>query len=381
MPSTSAAESSLGSSTYSSGQGYPSETTGTSARDTLPAEQSKHHYGRDAALAGGAGAAGAGAYELGKGHNDTGPASKTIGPHDSNLANVMDPRVRPDADKLLKSGQSNVANEPAKEHHYGRDATVAGGAGAAGLGAYEATKHHNENTAPLAQDQASTGHHGHHEHNKLHKEDKHEKELEKAREKEAAKASDHGEKKEGFLHKILHPGHKDKDADHGMNAHEKSLHDKHEHERAQEGVLANEPVHGLNQHELDTHEKNEKARILEGGVVYTPEHAKYDQEMAKHQQQGHGGTLHSGQSELGSSNTSSLPTGATGSASHNTSSVPSDGIVTEPHTGLPMNVGKYGTGQGGIDGAQQIPGLHEPIAEGSGAETDWNKIKKGNTLY
>lgn len=35
-----------------------------------------------------------------------------------------------------------------------------------------------------------------------------------------------------------------------------------------------------------------------------------------------------------------------------------DGIVTEPHTGLPMNVGKYGSGAGGTDGGPQ-PGYHK----------------------
>jgi len=93
-----------------------------------------HHYGRDAALTGGAGGA---AYEANKhlGHNNNthtthGPTTTTSGPHDSNLANKADPRV--DSDR-------------SKDHHYGRDAALAGGAGGA---AYEANKHlgHNNNT-------------------------------------------------------------------------------------------------------------------------------------------------------------------------------------------------------------------------------------------
>ncbi|KAF2497279.1 hypothetical protein BU16DRAFT_538372 [Lophium mytilinum] len=123
-----------------------------------------HHYGRDAAVVGGAGALGAGAYEANRERQDTGPASKTIGPHDSNAANILDPRVQPEPEKMkdrTTAGphDSNIANkldprvksDPAKaeentagQHHYGRDAAVAGGAGAAGVGAYEAGKHHGD---------------------------------------------------------------------------------------------------------------------------------------------------------------------------------------------------------------------------------------------
>jgi hypothetical protein len=98
-----------------------------------------HHYGRDAALAGGVGAAGLGAHEVGHSTHQnpntlssgtTGYGNTTAGPHSSNLANKADPRV--DSDR-------------SKDHHYGRDAAVAGGVGAAG---YEANKHlgHNDST-------------------------------------------------------------------------------------------------------------------------------------------------------------------------------------------------------------------------------------------
>ncbi|KAK5138509.1 hypothetical protein LTR08_000096 [Meristemomyces frigidus] len=338
-PSTSAAKTSTSSPAYTGNEGYPSQTT--SARDTISTEQPQHHYGRDAALVGGTGAVGAGAYELSKDRTDTGPASKTIGPHDSNVANVLDPRVKPDPEKMKKSTasgphKSDMANkaEPVKEHHYGRDAAVAGGAGTVGFGAYEATKDRSdENAAPLAQEQAATSHH---EHNKLHKkndprgqqyaqynDDKHEKDLQKAREHESAKGGDSGEKKEGFLHKLLHHGDKDKHAD---SKHEKS------HVEAQ--------------------------HVTEPSAI------------------GRGA-----ETELDAGDES--------------------GVIIEPHTGLPMNVGKYGTtGGGGTDGAAQIQGYHETDpalqqAQHGTAETehrhapgeegvagpDWNKIKKGNTLY
>lgn len=52
--------------------------------------------------------------------------------------------------------------------------------------------------------------------------------------------------------------------------------------------------------------------------------------------------------------------------------------VTEPHTGLPMNIEKYGTdGRGGTDGSRTVEGYHEA----PGTQTDWDAIKKGNTLY
>ncbi|KAI9705656.1 MAG: hypothetical protein M1820_005066 [Bogoriella megaspora] len=224
-----------------------------------PQPSSQHHYGRDAGVAGaGATAAGVGAYELSKGGNqDTGPASNTIGPHESNIANIVDPRVKPEPEKMKNVGprpdtgpasatigphSSNIANvvdprvqpDPAKmkdretvgphqsdtlnrvdprvdssrkeagndpaagatgptggaatsglqggdpnisspynvkpidpridapggthqdQHHYGRDAAVAGGAGAAGAGAYGAYEASKPKDGPISSSQPST---------------------------------------------------------------------------------------------------------------------------------------------------------------------------------------------------------------------------------
>lgn len=52
--------------------------------------------------------------------------------------------------------------------------------------------------------------------------------------------------------------------------------------------------------------------------------------------------------------------------------------VIEPHTGLPMNVEKYGTGAGGTDASSTVPGAHQ-LPQGQG--TDWEAIKKADTLY
>lgn len=79
----------------------------------------------------------------------TGPASNTIGPHPTDTANVLDPRVRPDPQMqhgahttagphqsdMMNRADPRVDSDRSKEHHYGRDAALAGGAGAAGYGA------------------------------------------------------------------------------------------------------------------------------------------------------------------------------------------------------------------------------------------------------
>lgn len=149
---------------------------------------SQHHYGRDAALVGAGAATTAGLYASQRQNEpETGPASSTIGPHKSNVANVLDPRVQPNPDlqkhhyaaptvedpapSTVGPHKSDVANvldprvlpDPQKqksapkelkesEHHYGRDAAIAGGAGAAGYGAYEAAQAYGDHrsTQPAA---------------------------------------------------------------------------------------------------------------------------------------------------------------------------------------------------------------------------------------
>ncbi|KAJ4288636.1 hypothetical protein N0V90_011873 [Kalmusia sp. IMI 367209] len=170
-------------------------------------DKAQHHYGRDAALVGAGAATTAGLYASQRdAEPDSGPASSTIGPHKSNVANVVDPRVQPNPDlqkhhyaaptaedpapstvgphksdvanivdpRVLPDPQkqkaapastregdskasdkldTNLTEDPRKEqYNYGRDAAVAGGAGATGYGAYEAAKSYGEhrNTQPGA---------------------------------------------------------------------------------------------------------------------------------------------------------------------------------------------------------------------------------------
>ncbi|TKA81020.1 hypothetical protein B0A55_02489 [Friedmanniomyces simplex] len=239
--------------------------------------QPEHHYGRDAAVVGGTGAAGVVGYEALKDRDDT-RQNEPFGT--SSHAAAPAPAV----------AQRDTPVQP--EHHYGRDAAVVGGSGAAAAGAYEATRPSEEvrpTKAELVQSMQEHDHDGH-----LHKTpkqvEKHEHDLEKARDKEAAHGGDHGEKKEGFLHRMMHPGHKDK--------------------------LENQPPVGRS-----------TAESQEGRV--TEPHAN-------------------------------------------------DGVVTHSITGLPMNVGKYGDGHGGTDAAPQIPGAHETDPS---IAADWDDIKKKDTAY
>ena len=155
-------------SSSTAGTGLGSSTSGTGDGSSTTGDR---HLGRDTALAAGAGATGVGAYESSRG----GSSTTTAGPHDSNLLNKADPRVDSDLSRQhgtsatgtsgLGQGTSTVGpasgvvgnsaqgtalpsdtvtsssgSTTGRDHHLGRDAGIAG-AGATGLGAYEAEKH------------------------------------------------------------------------------------------------------------------------------------------------------------------------------------------------------------------------------------------------
>jgi hypothetical protein len=115
--------------------------------ETNPVESKDHHVARDAALVGGAGIAGAGAYAAHEKHHDEQPGAvgsvvsgeRGVIGSDSNpySSHTLDPRV--DSPDHRKSTESTTRDP----HHYGRDAAVAGGAGATGGAVYEAAKHHD----------------------------------------------------------------------------------------------------------------------------------------------------------------------------------------------------------------------------------------------
>ncbi|KAI5209069.1 hypothetical protein E4T39_01163 [Aureobasidium subglaciale] len=139
----------------------PNLMYGTSDKSTHSGQSDSTNYGRDAALAGGAGAAGAGVAGYNhSGRTETDPASKTIGPHKSNLMNIVDPRVQPVPEKMkdrttagphqsdmMNRADPRVDSDLSKQgNNYGRDAALAGGAGAAGAGAYEYGQRHGSTT-------------------------------------------------------------------------------------------------------------------------------------------------------------------------------------------------------------------------------------------
>jgi hypothetical protein len=167
--------------------GQPSTTTQaqssnieTKADPTAQSSSSKdHHYGRDAAVAGGVGGA---AYE----------ANKHL--HSNNARNPTEPRepgtsaITGQPSTTTQAQSSNIGtradptaqNSSSKDHHYGRDATLAGGAGAV---AYEADKHHKHDK-DLSQ---------------LEKEAKKEHKREEKEAKKEHKHEEKEEKKGGFL--------------------------------------------------------------------------------------------------------------------------------------------------------------------------------------
>lgn len=145
-----------------SAPGAPHFTTGPHATDTAnrldphvasdltaPTESTKtssgshgdHHLNRDATLAAGVGAAGAGAYESSRdAPSSTDPTSSTTGPHKSSLLNKLDPRVKTENTEVPKDTGSSITDgsyPTSKDHRHGRDAGLAGAGGVAG---YEAEK-------------------------------------------------------------------------------------------------------------------------------------------------------------------------------------------------------------------------------------------------
>jgi hypothetical protein len=301
-------------------------------QDTTNNEPKDHHLGRDAALAGGAGVAVTGAYEAYEKHKDgnsaggvgggvvTGERGVIGSENNPYSSSALDPRV--DSPDHRKSAGISSQSQAPDQHHYGRDAAIATGAGAAGTGVYEASKHHSlehdtsnltpstANSKPMDghQDQIVTPHHpaqqtGHgntqvkHEHStgrdaaavgavgaaglgaehEFSKKDA--EKFEKARqkdlekhEKEAAKAEKKHEKevekehKPGLISRILH---RDKD---------KSKHD--------DDPLASDSKH-----------RKEEAAVGAGAVgtgVATHEHNKLHKDPPKQYQQ-HGASTTGGQ--------------------------------------------------------------------------------------
>lgn len=162
LPSTSTTTSSdtgLGSnaSTALGSTAYGGDRHGGEVTESEPTRHGDHHHGRDAAVAGGLGAAGAAAYSAGREDTpSTETTSTTTGPHQSKLLNKLDPRVHTGSessespattaqtsDLIGSSEPGSSAHMPTSEKvggtdDYGRDSALAGAGGVAG---YESQKH------------------------------------------------------------------------------------------------------------------------------------------------------------------------------------------------------------------------------------------------
>lgn len=184
----------------SSGVPYNSSTTGSTSTSTAPhtglaatdakfRDEKDSHTGRNVALGGGAAAAGIGGYEAYKHHENkdgthpsstTGISSSASAPYNSTTSSTGETASRlrdnddnhagrnaalggPSLDEkaaiaTASSGQGGIGSESSEldgKSHHGRDAALIGGAGAAGLGGYEASKHHDHKDHTFGQTPAS----------------------------------------------------------------------------------------------------------------------------------------------------------------------------------------------------------------------------------
>ncbi|EHK97833.1 hypothetical protein M7I_6416 [Glarea lozoyensis 74030] len=163
-----------------------------------PSTTGSHNYGRDAALAGGAAGVGGAAYAAGRHHDGTSSTvDPTYGSHSGTTA------TNPYGSTTHST--TDPTRNTTSDHHYGRDAAVAGGAVGAGGAAYEADEHHKQKELEKAMQKHNI--HDEKEMNKdLKKQHKHD---EKEYEKELKKQHKHDEKlheKEEKKHEKEHKG-------------------------------------------------------------------------------------------------------------------------------------------------------------------------------
>ena len=399
------------------------------------AQDNEHHYGRDAALAGGAGAAGAAGYSaLQNDRAGTGPASKTIGPHESNIANIVDPRVRPEPEKMkdhttagpwqsdtlnkldpkvesdpnkadvkAHGYATGVATQPVgqqqqqqqlpadqdKDHHYGRDAAVIGGTGAAAYGATQAYDQHEQDklAKEQAKEQEKQAKHDAKEQEKQAKHDakeqdkqaKHDaKEAEKAQKKEEEKHAKEQEKLDKQHAKEAEKA-EEKRLKEQEKAEEKRLKEEekaeekrqkeleklqHEKEKEDAKLAAARQDEAENKHKHNKlHKEAPEEREDKGGIFHRIFHHKHYERDGAEGASRTSGSFEEGRSSGGlASNTgeegldrrgvpSSSTTGQTvggeqglGKSSFEQPGMggEGDGMVRDETTGLPMNVGKYG---------------------------------------
>jgi hypothetical protein len=249
-------DASLGTSTFDPRSTNTGNVVDPSTDPTLAQQQQGHHYGRDTALVGGAGAAGAGAYEYGK-HHGTGNnfGTSTLDPTSTGGAPVVDPNHDP-----------ILAREREERQHFARDAAVTGGAGAAGYGAYEALDPKEQEKARKAQQHQMDKDMKHSQH-QTEKDLKHQQ---KEREHEIAKQEKMAEKQ------------REKEADRSEKEAERATRENEQPEKKHHGILGflhrdkkNEPEEDLRQQgrlqeaDIAAHERHQReleARAADGSI-------------------------------------------------------------------------------------------------------------------
>lgn len=124
------------------------------SRAQEPLGQNKeHHYGRDAAIAGGAGAAGYGAYQYSKDRGETDPTSTGAAQQYPTSSNAVSQPGQDTTSSTTYPQSQPTQQQPLaqdSEHHYGRNAAIAGGAGAAGAAGYAALHDDRGDTGPAS---------------------------------------------------------------------------------------------------------------------------------------------------------------------------------------------------------------------------------------
>ncbi|KAJ9638401.1 hypothetical protein H2199_007089 [Coniosporium tulheliwenetii] len=404
--------------------------------------QSDRHTGRDAALAGGAGAAGAAAYGTSRDRPHHEHGSPMTGSYGRNpySSTAIDPRV----DATPRASQATTS-------HHGRDAALAGGAGAAGLGAgaYAASRGSEPSPRSSYDNQRTAGQAGYNtyqdprtsqnaEAERIKAEQAHQRELAKEqrqREKEVAKLEKEEEKHEKEAKKAAHKhddgkDSTDKEKHHGLlglfrrnkdedqttaadpaaqryqrevagdpTTNVKSVADPHVHEHDR-----NLPSSGAAMPQYQREDFGDPTTNVKS-VADPPHLHDHDRNrLHKDPPPGYAG----GATDTDTARASSTvplrqhvgtdePIGDSSrvSGERGTAAGTDDGIVIEPITGLPMNVGKYGSGYGGTDGNPVIEGYYGdsrgPSVD-SGAPTgsstltgrtgaDYDNIRKGTNPY
>ncbi|KAI9051364.1 hypothetical protein LZ554_004411 [Drepanopeziza brunnea f. sp. 'monogermtubi'] len=168
------------------------------------ASSSGNHYGRDAAVAGGVGTA---AYAATQQHGSSGardPAATQLDqPSTWAESGVPYSTTSTNQSGLTTHTSANEATiDNSKDHHYGRDAAVAGGVAGAGAGAYEADRYSHEKDLEKAQREAEKEHKAFKQAEKDYKHAEKQAEKDhKAAEKQAEKEYDKAEKQAEKDHK------------------------------------------------------------------------------------------------------------------------------------------------------------------------------------